>query len=1326
MIAAALLAALAAPQEAAPLPGGVTVLESRELEELLRDAEGLLAAGETRRALADLQRVLDADPAALVRVSPDDLLFVGASRRAREILAGLSAEAAAERERTVGPRADDELRRALDPPDLLALRRVEARYAGTAAAGRAARAAEELLLDRGETERAAAGRPLEALLPGEWLPALPAPLPRAPLAAPAYAGPEDPRLPVVRGSNLFERWSYAFEDPPFPRQLHYQNHRAAVGGGLVYLTDGREVAALRLGTGEVAWRFDGPPGWDDLVDPDGGRDDARDKIVEGFDPKTVLAPVLEDGVLLVALQEPVFVGRSESFYGRIVVRRYLPARRLHAFDAATGELLWQHEPDWIHGDRDQPHGLVAAPPAAAAGRVFLPVYDATGTLDLAVQALDLHTGEPLWRTFVVSGGGETNLFGNVVRELAAGIPVADAERVLVCSNLGAIGALDAATGDALWTRLYRRADINAPQTGEVARRRETFPNAPPAYDGATFVCAPTDGDSAWALDARDGSVVRELRAVGSARGVVLRHLVGLLGRRAVFTGSHAALFDLDGGPGQDRFSDTLPHQFRDPSLLRHAGTLADGELLAPTADAILVLDPVTAAGKAAVPWSRMEQGSLHALPGMVLCMTGEGVMAYGSPEGLLHTLPEKPDPALLAEVLPLFEGFDLSHDLAVAARLARAAERLAAGCENEEQRERLLLVAGRARAELLEGEAMIADVEPLLGSSSPDRRLAAGLLLLGWLEPRDPGAALLQRALAALAEQPPTTPVAQEGGNLPLGLVWARALARAADARGETDRQREALLAVLRQPAAVQYREDGASLADWARAELDALLAAHPAQRRELEAQAAAALAEGAPSASALRAYAGTRTLTAWLREQQAVPGLALADRVRYAAWLRDYADDPGPATDLLAANERRAAAAAPALPRVVNTLGDLQLSRHDLLAAAPAPEGGAWLAMQSGGTARLVRLHPEGIETVFEHELRSPERPRMVSLRNATFLDEAGMTAVVLDRWLRFDADGGVRELRLRGDSQRVAPARHGDLLALLLEQEGGDHLLEVREIRSGELLLERPLRLDPELSKELRFDGERVFVVSVRRRAVEVVDLRDGRQSQILLSRGPSFEVPQIQTFAGGLALPDLDQGVGVLLHGADSRRSLPLAEAPLLLFGAPGGVGWIQQSSFPQEDGPPALLGWLPEGAEQPQVVEFADQDTAFLQRPPRAARQHLELPTREVLSLDTGGRLSLQRLGEARPAWTVELPLPDTVLTPVPPARAEDGWAVPFLARRRSGGAELLLYLVDAQGRLRDSAAYTVASSHPTSTSLTLLDRGQLLLRNGSSLLLLGDE
>ncbi|RMH04657.1 MAG: hypothetical protein D6702_02670 [Planctomycetota bacterium] len=1320
---AVLLLAAAAPAQEPELPGGVTILESGELAARLADAREDLAAGEWRRAILALQEILEEDPATLVRAAPDDLLFTGAVAEARRLLSSLPPEAAAVREELVGREASEALRRALRPPDLPALRRVVARYAGTEAAAAAEEAIRELLLDRGQIERATAGRLPEEVLPPEWLPALPAPRPRSPVLAPAVAGGDDPRLPEVVAHGLEERWAYRFRDPPFPRNVYYQNHRAAIGGGLAFLTDGREVAALRLGSGRLAWRFGGDPGWDGLVAPDGGRMSGMEKIVEGFDPKTILAPVLEDGILVVALQEPIFVGRSDSFYRRIAVRRYLPGRRVYAFDAETGRILWKHEPAWYRTRGEESRELVAAPPAAAAGRVFVPIYDASGTLDLSLLALDLHTGRELWRTFLVSGGRETNLFGNVVRELAAQPPAADAERVIVCSNLGAICAVDAATGEALWTRLYRRTWVSAPQTGEIARRAETFANGPPACDGEVFVCAPTDADSAWALRARDGRVVRELRP--PSRGVLLRHLVGLVGRRAIFTGSHAVSFDLDGGPARDRVSPLLTEPFTDPRLLQQGGALAADELLVPTSDGILVLDPNDLRPRErVVSWSSLDQGGLQALPGMVLVLVGGGVQAYGSPEGLLRTLPAVPDPEVLARTLPLLEGLDFRRDPAVAARVARAAESLAGGCNNLEQRERLLLLAGSARAARDERVEAIRSLEPVLSGSSPERRRAAALLLLDLVDPTGPASSLLDRALAVLAETPADLRLETRQGELPAGLVLARARALAAAARGRPDRERQALVDLLLLPGADRHRLDGEPADQWAADRLARLLAAEPEQRRRLEEQAEQALAGGAPGPEVLRAFSGTEALQRWLRTEAARPDLDRADRIRVAAWLRDHGGDPEAARELLAAWSEPPP---PELPAGLEVLAELPLERKVLIQAAPDDGGGALLALQEGAEVELVRLTRDGPALLVRHRLELPGRSYVPALAGGSFLDPDGLSCFLLDRFLRIGRDGSVSTRPLPGDSQRVAPAAARGFAAVLAEEGGTTHRLQVRDLRTGEALLDRRLELDPDAAKELRFDGERVFVLSARRREIPVFSLLGGEPQLLRAPRGLTTEMAMVQPWGGGLALPDLDPRAppAVALAAPDRSFSIGLADLPLRLFRAPGGVGWLQRPSFPHPGSPAPRFGWLPDGSDRSRTRLLEEGEVAFPQQPSRVLRQDLVLPTRELLVLDGERRLSLYRLDEdlAR-AWTVRLPAASGPTATVPPARGRDGWLLPLLVRLRGYGAELSLHRIAADGTLLGSAALEAASAHGSSTSVLLLRDRTALVRNGSRLLLVG--
>ena len=80
-----------------------------------------------------------------------------------------------------------------------------------------------------------------------------------------------------------------------------------------------------------------------------------------------------------------------------------PLRRLHAFDAHSGELLWRQV---IEADDAETNSITIGTPLVSAGRVYVPVYDAGGNVDISLMCFDLHSGKQLFKTFLASGSME--------------------------------------------------------------------------------------------------------------------------------------------------------------------------------------------------------------------------------------------------------------------------------------------------------------------------------------------------------------------------------------------------------------------------------------------------------------------------------------------------------------------------------------------------------------------------------------------------------------------------------------------------------------------------------------------------------------------------------------------------------------------------------------------------------------------------------------------------------------------------------------------------------------------------------------------------------
>ena len=1312
---------------------GVSVIVDPNLAVMLEDARRLLADGSHAAAIETLQKVVEAPPEVLI---PDPAgnrsLYLGASMLARRMLEELPPEARELRRRLLSRKARARLEEALLPPDPARLRRVVDWYPGTEEAELAARALEELLLDRGLVERAAGGRPLDEVLPEAWIPALPPAGPRSGLEVPAYKSLEDPRIPLVRAAGCRWRWTFRFESSPFrPFHYTYTGHRLALGGGRGYLTDGREVVALQLATGKVLWRY-----VQDAWTREGVMLRMGEVMRNAFSPDTLLAPVLADGLLVVPYQEPVAVGREDEF-NHISVRHPMPARRLYAFDAASGEIRWRQEVPWLGPgltrSEDRPvEDLVAAPPAIENGVVYVPVYSAKGTLHLSLLALDLHTGEELWRTSLVSGQRESNLFGNVLHELACAPPLVRDGRVLVCTNLGAVCAVDATSGRSLWTRIYERTVVHTPQNGHEARRPVLFENSPGAADGERWLCTPTDSPFALLLDAGRGEQLafwRTSRVGRGGRGDSLRALIALLPQGGFWSGRRASFQPVAGQAGLAWRSRDLFTDFIEQENL-YAGVLARDELLIPAADHVLRLDPRS--GRVLGPafaWETegLDAGPLQAAPGMLFVLHPNGVSAFTSPMALAEFLEglaaAEETPAEVGDLLPFLEGLDLRGERATALRVAAAARSLAGRARSLEAGLRLRLVTGRALLDAGEGREAARELAPLL----EDKAAAAGplgfeaaLTIVEALEGLAPESPAVTRALARLESEGERLVVRADGRHEPLRVTLGRLRFLRARSAGNAEAQRRELTALLLHPEAAALTDAGGRrLEDWAQAELELLLR-DPALARNHEEEAARRLAAGPVDRNLLRAFEGTRAVDAWL-ERAAAGAAGRAEEVRLAAWARDFARDRRRFSDLLDPVRLLGPPEPPLrLPGDLEVVAAAALSpggthpARELLAAGPVPDGAggeALLLVREGQSVSFLRLNEGGLEEGASFPaLGSGFQPLPHNLGDGrhAFLLEDGAVLIYRDRWLHLGLDGNLREERLPGPCEPMArPLRLGRMLALLCETGEDRFTLQVRDLATAEVFLERILHRSHLRSLEMLWSGGRLLVLQDRSRNALRFDLLEGGPGETLhLEAAPNgrsldFLLPWGEGGAAFL-LPHFEEPALVLHDGQRSWR-LPLpAEAEARLFRTPSGLGLHLEPFLPGTGEPSGYQLWfLPEGSgpeSAPRILDLGEQAL----RCPQVdgdLRHPFVLPDDRFLVLagEEAGRtrvrcLDPSRIPAADPVWELDIQglsfrniqrsKPNRLGEPV---RAENGWLLPILAQNRPRGRELVLLLLDEEGR-----------------------------------------
>lgn len=1295
---------------------GVTVPLDRAIEDQLSTAREFLSDGQDEAAVAILQRILESAPSALVSTDDPDRL-VGATFVARELLDSLGEEARRQRDDLVARQAELALAEALVPPDRVALQELAAQYAGTQVGDRAASALHDLALDRGFQlidKRA-----------------------RAAFAIPTIKSLDDPSLPLVESRGLRPIWRFDFRDPLIAPNS--RSHRMTFGDGVGFVSNGVEVAALRLGDGEQLWNFGGPPGWQSLTHGE------FEKIFSGYNPDMLTVPVLEDGILLVVLQEPFGIGRSDTFQRRrgwndIDVRRQLPARRLYAFEAETGELLWRTQPLWLEHRDGEPRGLVAAPPAAENGRVFLPIYDAVGTIDLSLQALDLYTGEPLWKTFLVSGQQETNLFGNILSEMASQPPIAVDGQIYFSTNLGVIVALDAESGRTRWSRQYTRARVRTYQNGLESVRDETFANGAVAFDGERLFCAPSDSEQAFLISPDDGSLRGSWRYRDTKYGE-LRTLIGMTEQGAWFHGTQLAFLPFPGSGARMRVSETLFTRNGIPTS-RHGAALARGEILAPAVQSVEILDPQQlrlVARLQGIGTRGIEMGPLQVAPGLAFVLRPGGITAFSSPDAILKSLAASDwDVDKVERLLPYLEGVDLS-DPVIAMKVADHAQALAISAPNAELRERLGLVAARGSFIAGNGPSALDLLQPILDSTATARRVRAAELALDVLERTDPTHAAMDRVLDILAADPNRRVLHFDGSleRKELALARARVLQTGKRDFGG-DEHLDALLRLLMQEGLDNERQGQLSMAEWARLQVQRALR-DPKLAARVEKRARIAFDAEPASDSLMQRFAGTDTAWEWLRDKSRAVGKDRTMALRLASWLRGYAwpQAKGEELSLIPAELLIGMPGSRALPTALAPLSQIDLGTARLLDFAVFQDRLMVLA-QADVNCFLIELDADGQHSSAPFRL-AESRAALPDLRGRSFVHENGASLLLGDRWLLVPiGDEQPTEIRLSGRVRHVL--RFGELLAILCAPGNGGMELEVRDLSTGTRLLALPLALKDDRFHSMAWTGDELLILQdSTTQALRVPLFQRGQTEIVPLITGPgTHQLERLIPLKDGLVLPYSNSGRKALwlLRGDREEALLQRPQHDLRTFRAPTGFGWLESPLAPNpgdENGP--ILYWQGSDESKGRQFPFGSADIRFPQLE-SYSREREDFVSDRLLtaqkSRNQGVLLRAWRLprdGDPVESWTLALDdIPyDRLVGRLPaPVATDQGWLLPLkLLNSQTESPLLIVLLLSADGKLLGRLELEA----PGNSSLRIepvLGDGLAGLRHESRLYLLGGK
>ena len=363
-----------------------------------------------------------------------------------------------------------------------------------------------------------------------------------------------------------------------------------IEGGRVFATDGLRLCAWDASTLTPLW-VQSPTG-KSLTEVLGSDDSFRMGLATGR------GTVEDPTSVSIAQGVAVFTG-GIAFNGT-----RLGDNRLHAVNAATGELLWSTDIGLIEsrrlGGRENNSTIAIRGNVIIEGDTVVAAVRRAGQLrritSLYLVGIDLHTGSVKWTRLV--GGYGTNPWGRTTAR-PEGI-VADRGVVYRADDMGVIGAYEIATGRPRWVRLLPtrasldymlRNDQEAPSHAmhvPVVRDDSLFLIEPELVNAAGRVIELSKADGLL-RNSRDGSALANpqyLIAAGDYMGAVSAGRIAFV--------KFASLRD-----GTVQLSDS----YASPNVAGRAVVAADGSVLLPLADAIARIDPADPAAAVRRPVS---------------------------------------------------------------------------------------------------------------------------------------------------------------------------------------------------------------------------------------------------------------------------------------------------------------------------------------------------------------------------------------------------------------------------------------------------------------------------------------------------------------------------------------------------------------------------------------------------------------------------------------------------------------------------------------------------------------------------------------------------
>lgn len=260
-------------------------------------------------------------------------------------------------------------------------------------------------------------------------------------------------------------------------------------GERLYFNDGNALWAIQAADGQPVW-----PAYS-VAQLASGLGSTQSLT----EPSLLHTCTLHDGRLYAVLgqTDAVVRGRQDRATGVLV-----------CVDAATGKAVWTTRLAELGSDLDDV--WLDSAPVCSQGRMYAVGRRRKrfGFEDCYLICFDRATGEVVWSRHLASA--TVGSYG--LRRATLTFPVVSEATVFVCTNLGAIAAVNAQTGRTRWLRIYHK-DSAEEQAGErFARQALPWRYAPPICWRDNLICSPLDSEYVVVVRRADGEVIGRIGA----------------------------------------------------------------------------------------------------------------------------------------------------------------------------------------------------------------------------------------------------------------------------------------------------------------------------------------------------------------------------------------------------------------------------------------------------------------------------------------------------------------------------------------------------------------------------------------------------------------------------------------------------------------------------------------------------------------------------------------------------------------------------------------------------------------------------------------------